>query len=78
MFKKKTTVEFFEQEDFKRVASPLAAKAYDIVNNLIDRYVDYKMKELIKSKINEENIDENAEIKLRGLLEFKEFFNKLK
>lgn len=78
MFTKKTNVEFFWQEDFKRVAGPLSAKAYEIINNLIDRYVDYKMKELIKAKINEENVDVNAEIKLRGLLEFKEFFNKLK
>lgn len=77
MFKKKE-VEFYNIEDFKRTANPLAAKAYEIINNLIERYIDYKMKELIKARINEEKADENTEIKLRGLLEFKEFFNKLK
>ena len=77
MFKKKE-VEFYDIEDFKRTASPLAAKAYEIVNSLIERYIEYKMKELIKARINEEKVDENTEIKLRGLLEFREFFNKLK
>jgi hypothetical protein len=35
------------------------------------------MKELIKAKINEENVDENWEIKMRGVLEFKQFLTEL-
>ena len=76
LFKKKE-VEFLELNDFRQIVSPLAAKAYEIINKLIDRYIDYKMKELIKAKINEEKFDENTEIKLRWLLEFREFLNKL-
>ena len=69
MFKKKTKperdVQFLNEEEIKYLASPLSDKAYETIFALIDRYVDYKMKEHIKAKINEENADENLEIKLR-------------
>ena len=71
-------VQFLNREEIKFIASPLTHKAYETVFTLIDRYVDNKMKEHIKSKINNEKVDDDMEIKLRGLLEFKQFLNELK
>lgn len=83
MFNKKPTkqeremVEFISSEDMKFIASRLNEKSFEAIDEIIDRYIDYKMKELIKAKINEERFDENLEIKMRGILEFKQFLNEL-
>lgn len=83
MFNKKPTkqeremVEFISSEDMKFIASRLNEKNFEAIDEIIDRYIDYKMKELIKAKINEERFDENLEIKMRGILEFKQFLNEL-
>jgi len=71
-------VQFLNREEIKFIASPLSDKAYETIFTLIDRYIDNKMKEHIKGKINNETVDENLEIKLRWLLEFKQFLNELK
>ena len=70
-------VEFISSEDMKFIASRLNEKNFEAIDEIIDRYIDYKMKELIKAKINEERFDENLEIKMRGILEFKQFLNEL-
>jgi hypothetical protein len=65
MRKKKPTkqqrekVEFISSQDMKFLASKLNEKNFEAINEIIDRYIDYQMKELIKAKINEENVDEN-------------------
>lgn len=71
-------VQFLNKEEIKFIASPLSDKAYETIFTLMDRYIDNKMKEYIKSKINKETVDEDMEIKLRGILEFKQFLNDLK
>lgn len=70
-------VEFISSEDMKFLASRLNEKNFESLDEIIDRYIDYKMKELIKAKINEESFDENLEIKMRGVLEFKKFLAEL-
>lgn len=83
MFNRKPTkqqrekVEFISSQDMKFLASRLNEKDFESIDEIIDRYIDYKMKELIKAKINEEKFDENLEIKMRGILEFKQFLNEL-
>ena len=62
---KREIVEFISSQDMKFLASKLNAKDYEAINEIIDRYIDYKMKELVKAKINEESYDENSEIKMR-------------
>lgn len=73
----RTTVDFLDPEEIKLIASPLSAKAYETLDRLIDRYVDAKMKELIVNKINETPYDENTEVKLKWLLEFKKFLGSI-
>ena len=75
---KREFVEFISSEDMKFLASHLNAKDYESIDTIIDRYVDYEMQQHIKSKINEEKVDENFEIKMRGVLEFKQFLKNLK
>lgn len=70
-------VEFISSQDMKFIASKLSEKNFETIDEIIDRYIDYKMKELIKAKINEEKFDENLEIKMRGILEFKKFLEEL-
>ena len=70
-------VEFISSQDMKFIASKLSEKNFETIDEIIDRYIDYKMKELIKAKINEERFDENCEIKMRGVLEFKQFLSEL-
>lgn len=83
MRKKKPTkqprekVEFISSQEMKFLASKLNEKNFETIDEIIDRYIDYKMKELIKAKINWENYDENEEIKMRGILEFKQFLSEL-
>lgn len=83
MFNRKPTkqprekVEFISSEDMKFLASRLNEKSFETIDEIIDRYIDYKMKELIKAKINQESYDENLEIKMRGILEFKKFLEEL-
>ena len=83
MRKKKPTkqqrekVEFISSQEMKFLASKLSEKNLEAIDEIIDRYIDYKMKELIKAKINEETYDENAEIKMRGILEFKQFLKEI-
>jgi len=83
MFTKKPTkqerekVEFISSQDMKFLASKLSEKTFETIDTIIDRYIDYKMKELIKAKINWETFDENEEIKMRGILEFKKFLEEL-
>lgn len=74
---KREIVEFISSQDMKFLASKLNAKDYEAINEIIDRYIDYKMKELVKAKINEENYDEHSEIKMRGILEFKQFLSEI-
>ena len=74
---KREFVEFISSQDMKFLASRLNEKDFESINTIIDRYVDYKMHEHIKAKINEEKIDENLEIKLRGVMEFKQFLKNL-
>ena len=74
---KREIVEFISSQDMKFLASKLNAKDYEAINEIIDRYIDYKMKELVKAKINEESYDENSEIKMRGILEFKQFLSEI-
>lgn len=71
------SVEFISSQDMKFLASRLNEKDFESLDEIIDRYIDYKMKELIKAKINEEKFDENLEIKMRGILEFKKFLSEL-
>ena len=61
----------------KVLASRLNERDFGSLDEIIDRYIDYQMKELIKAKINEETVDENCEIKMRWVLEFKKFLNEL-
>jgi len=70
-------VEFISSQDMKFLASKLNIKNFEAIEEIIDRYIDYKMKELVKAKINEETYDENAEIKMRGILEFKQFLKEI-
>lgn len=70
-------VEFISSDDMKFLASRLNEKDYEAINNIIDRYVDFEMQQHIKAKINEEKVDENFEIKMRGVLEFKQFLKNL-
>lgn len=83
MFNRKPTkqqrekVEFISSQDMKFLASRLNEKDFESLDEIIDRYIDYKMKELIKAKINEEKFDENLEIKMRWILEFKKFLGEL-
>lgn len=70
-------VEFISSQDMKFLASKLNEKSFEAIEEIIDRYIDYKMKELVKAKINEEIYDENAEIKMRGILEFKQFLKEI-
>jgi len=82
MFKKPTKqprekVEFISSEDMKFLASRLNEKNFEAIDEIIDRYIDYKMKELIKAKINLETYDENLEVKMRGILEFKQFLKEI-
>lgn len=83
MFTKKPTkqerekVEFISSQDMKFLASKLNEKNFEAIDEIIDRYIDFKMKELIKAKINWETFDENEEIKMRGILEFKKFLEEL-
>lgn len=73
----RTTVEFLDLKDLKRIAFPLNEKAYDTIYELIDRYVDAKMKEYIAGKINWTAVDLDMEMKLKWLLEFKKFLMEL-
>ena len=75
--KKKKKVEFISSQDMKFLASRLNEKDFDSINSIIDRYVDFEMQQHIKAKINEEKVDENFEIKMRGILEFKQFLKNL-
>ncbi len=75
--KENRDVAFLDKEGFRLLISPLSAQALEIFDNLIDRYVDYEMREHVKNKINGENVDEDLELKLRWVLEFKAFFNKM-
>lgn len=78
LFKKpKRDVSFADKEELKYILSPFNAKQYEIVNTLIDKYINNSMQTHIKNKINGTNIDENLEVKLRWVLEFKDFFNKI-
>lgn len=70
-------VEFISSDEMKFLASRLNEKDYEAINNIIDRYVDFEMQQHIKAKINEEKVDENFEIKMRGVLEFKQFLKNL-
>ena len=74
---KREKVEFISSEDMKFLASRLNAKDFEAIHNIIDRYVDYEMQQHVKAKINEEKVDENFEIKMRGVLEFKQFLKNL-
>lgn len=83
MFTKKPTkqerekVEFISSQGMKLLASKLNEKDFEAIDEIIDRYIDFKMKELIKAKINWEPFDDNWEIKMRGVLEFKKFLEEL-
>lgn len=66
-------VEFISTQDMKFLASRLNENNFNAIDEIIDRYVDFNMKEHIKSKINWENVDENFEVKMRWVLEFKKF-----
>ena len=70
-------VEFISSQEMKFLASKLSDKDFEALDEIIDRYIDYKMKELIKAKINWEKFDENWEIKMRGVLEFKKFLEEI-
>lgn len=58
-------VAFLDKEGFRLLISPLSEQALEIFDSLIDRYVDYEMREHVKNKINGENIDEDLEVKLK-------------
>ncbi len=78
LFKKPSReVEFMEKEDLKYIMSPFNLKQYEAINKVIDAYINNSMKTHIKNKINWANVDETTEIKLRWVLEFKEFLNKI-
>lgn len=74
---KREKVEFISSQDMKFLASRLNEKDFESINSIIDRYVDYEMQQHVKAKINEEKVDENFEIKMRGVLEFKQFLKNL-
>jgi len=74
---KREKVEFISSQDMKFLASRLNEKDFESINSIIDRYVDYEMQQHIKAKINEEKVDENFEIKIRWVLEFKQFLKNL-
>lgn len=78
LFKKpERDVSFADREELKYILSPFNAQQYEIINKIIDKYINNSMKEHIKNKINWNNIDEDLEVKLRWVLEFKDFFNKI-
>ena len=74
---KREKVEFISSQDMKFLASRLNEKDFESINTIIDRYVDFEMQQHVKAKINEEKVDENFEIKMRGVLEFKQFLKNL-
>ena len=45
-------VEFISSQEMKFLASKLNEKNFETIDEIIDRYIDFKMKELIKAKIN--------------------------
>jgi len=75
--KQERDVEFMDIPNLKFIISPLSDKSLDAIIKLIDRYVDNMMKEHVKNKINWTKVDELAEIKLRWVMDFKEFFMSL-
>lgn len=71
-------VEFLDVEELKLILNPVSSTSVYSINKFIDRYIDAQMKEHIKNKINWSNIDEDMELKLRWVLEFKKFLNEIK
>ena len=50
--KKSRDVVFLDALAVRELAKPLNERAYEIFNNILDRYVDYQMREHVKNKIN--------------------------
>ena len=66
LFKKKNKVEFKDLPQLQYIIKPLSDKAFEVLIELLDRYVDYKMREVIKERINENStIDSSDEVRLR-------------
>jgi len=64
--KKKDKVEFKDLPQLQYIIKPLSDKAFEVLIELLDRYVDYKMREVIKERINENStIDSSDEVRLR-------------
>jgi hypothetical protein len=71
-------VQFLDEKDMWRILSPLAEKAYDIIFEVIERYIDNAMKTYIQDKVNWKEADETIHNQIKWLLNFKTFLQKYK
>lgn len=69
-------VQFLDEKEMWRILSPLTAKAYDIIYEAIDRYIDNAMKTYIQDKVNGKEADETIHNQIKWLLNFKSFLQK--
>jgi len=76
--KQNRDVEFVSEEGMGFILSPLTDKAYDIIYEAMDRYIDLTMKQYIQDKVNQKMPDETVHDQIRGLLNFKQFLQKYK
>jgi hypothetical protein len=71
-------VQFLDEKDMWHILSPLAEKAYDIIFEVIERYIDNAMKTYIQDKVNWKEADETIHNQIKWLLNFKTFLQKYK
>ena len=74
--RKQTTprnVQFLDENEMWHLLSPLTAKAYDIIYEAMDRYIDLIMKQYIQDKVNWKEADETIHNQIKWILNFKQF-----
>lgn len=71
-------VQFLDEKEMWRILSPLTEKAYDIIYEAMDRYIDNLMKTYIQDKVNWKEADETIHNQIKWLLSFKTFLQKYK
>lgn len=69
-------VQFLDEKDMGLILSPLTAKAYEIIFEVIERYIDNAMKTYIQDKVNWKEADETIHNQIKWLLNFKTFLQK--
>ena len=77
--RKQTTtrdVQFLDEKEMWLILSPLTAKAYEIIFEVIERYIDNAMKTYIQDKVNWKEADETIHNQIKWLLNFKTFLQK--